>query len=80
MANAAYVICGECGTETPANGKFCGSCGAAVGNEDEGMNEQETSPAENAPNFIEDSPLAKGLPEWNIEPPVIAVRRKSKAS
>jgi len=24
------------------------------------------------------SPLANGLPEWNIEPPIIAVRRKAR--
>ena len=42
--------------------------------------DQETTSSENPAEIIEDSPLAKGLPEWNIEPPVIAVRRKTKVS
>ena len=38
------------------------------------------SAAETAEKAAEDNPLANGLPEWTIEPPVIAVRRKPKAS
>ncbi|MCL2017130.1 MAG: zinc ribbon domain-containing protein [Defluviitaleaceae bacterium] len=30
-------------------------------------------------DIIDDSPLAKGLPDWSIEPPVIAIRRKPRA-
>jgi len=46
----------------------------------------ETSAAEKVkPNAVpstaeEISPLAHGLPDWTIEPPVIAIRRKPKAS
>ena len=47
---------------------------------DGGVKDQESVPAESPINLIEDSPLAKGLPKWSIEPPVIAVRRKSKVS
>jgi Na+-transporting methylmalonyl-CoA/oxaloacetate decarboxylase gamma subunit len=35
-------------------------------------------PSETLSQISEDSTLASALPEWNVEPPVIAVRRKSK--
>ena len=113
MAKAVNVTCSKCNAKIPEFGKFCESCGTAVGSDtdefvqkpetkpdsmsvaskeaasntatnpakkDGDKKDQKTTPAENVVKIIEDSPLAKGLPEWNIEPPVIAVRRKSKVS
>ena len=83
----AIKICSNCGAEV--RGKFCTKCGTkyeapkpAV-KEEPAYNpfaEMKEEPVTNpfAEVKEEQSALAKGLPEWNIEPPQVVVRRKRR--
>ena len=64
-------ICKSCNTELIEGEAFCGKCGKAI-----------NSDANNsyAKTIYVETPLAfaSGLPEWNIEPPAVVVRRKAR--
>jgi predicted amidophosphoribosyltransferase len=91
-ADNGIVICPICGKEQKSNREICISCGAEfdydgsrVVKKASVVKETSTQPEGAAQvttvfQYIEPSPaFASGLPEWSIEPPVIAVRRKARS-
>lgn len=70
LANAPDRVCPACGKSNAAYRKACGFCGAALS----------SAPPE-APVQEEEEPLsafAQGLPDWDLEPPQILVRRRRR--
>ena len=59
------ISCPACGCTNTEKARFCTSCGAALKTE-------AGNPS------VQVSPFAQGLPEWNIEPPQVLVRRRPK--
>jgi uncharacterized OB-fold protein len=64
--SSQYIKCPSCGADASPKDDKCPQCGNAI--------------AKVTQIIYVDAPVAfaAGLPEWSIEPPVVAVRRKAK--
>ncbi len=84
VAGGEVISCSACGAANKPGNKFCSSCGKALG----GLQNEVTKPSafgqtpESNSNtainkYVEPKNVfAQGLPDWNIEPPQVVVRRK----
>jgi len=74
------VKCKNCGVALSENAKFCEKCGtsAVVNIPVPDSPDIEVTPSQTV--IIVEEPLvfASGLPEWDITPPEVVVRRKSR--
>lgn len=84
VASGTNVPCPKCGVSNKSDSKFCISCGAEITAPKEAANnapafvpaKETVSPAKTA-RFVEpNNVFAQGLPDWNIEPPQVMVRRR----
>lgn len=83
VASGANVPCPKCGASNKADSKYCISCGVEITAPQTAANNtpafepaKEAVAAAKAARYVEpDNVFAQGLPEWNIEPPQVMVRR-----
>lgn len=94
VASGQKIPCSKCNVLNEADSKFCEACGATleVNKEadnaafaplkkvaDEVQGDIPKAPTRMAVTYVDDNNIfAEGLPEWNIEPPQVMVRRKRK--
>ena len=66
---AVDITCPKCKRKNNPNNKYCAGCGSTLS----------LSAKESAGINVEvNDPIAKGLAEWNLEPPQTVVRRRAK--
>lgn len=84
VAAGKSIPCPRCGINNEADNKFCFSCGAEIsvpqGSDIAPVFEQIKEPVSSMEDNVKfDEPcavFAQGLPEWNVEPPQMVVRRR----
>ena len=84
ITDNTVIVCPKCGISNRNDSQVCSSCGAEltiVQNVDTPVSvfqEVKDSPIKRKTDkYVESSnTFAQGLPEWNIEPPQIVVRRR----
>lgn len=81
VASGANIPCPKCGTSNKPDSQFCGSCGEKFEKEQSNSSAIGSSKRNDNPNTdiktVESKDVfAKGLPDWNIEPPMVLVRRR----
>lgn len=91
VENAGVKKCPKCGVENVEEAMFCASCGTPLNRQKADMTNQAFTsvqeektesvqqPASEVPQEAE-SAFAKGLPEWDMVPPQVMVRRKGMRS
>ena len=76
VASGTYISCPKCGSNNKTDNKFCIVCGAEI------INRKETETSAPAFGSVErkyvepNNAFAQGLPEWSLEPPQVAIRRR----
>lgn len=80
VASGQKIPCSKCDALNEADSKFCEACGAPLEAKNENKDAAFAPLTEVATEtYINDKDVfADGLPEWNIEPPQVLVRRKRK--
>lgn len=94
VASGQKIPCSKCNVLNEADSKFCEACGAPLEARKESndvafapltqaatetQEDATKAPAKVAETYVDDKNVfAEGLPEWNIEPPQVMVRRKRK--
>lgn len=93
VAGGQSVPCPRCNAMNKATAKFCVACGAPLARKEEDSavpfapaKRAEPAPPETAEKTVRpaveyqepESVFAEGLPDWDIEPPQVVVRRKRK--
>ncbi len=75
VATGDVIPCPKCGANNAQDRKVCSTCGAALRFEDLTSTFQKVK-IDDLENSEPNAVFAQGLPEWNIEPPHIMVRRR----
>lgn len=81
VASGISVPCPKCGTNNKPDSKSCISCGAEITASKEAQNNApafepvKEAFAKNVKYVEPNNVFAQGLPEWNIEPPQMMIRR-----
>lgn len=83
VASGDNIPCPKCGTGNSADSKFCFSCGTKLTVSRSDADKADVSAPANAAASQKDSEcaepnnvFAQGLPEWNVEPPQVIIRRR----
>ena len=82
VAKAKTLPCPACGTQNPSTSKFCITCGSSMTGTSntpafQTVADDASSGAKKASSYVEpDCVFADGLPEWDIVPPQVMVRRR----
>lgn len=87
VAENKTIICKNCGAKNEPGSMFCFSCGTKLNQEESksepAFNQADTAKTDDAPqsavadNYNEpDAVFADGLPDWDIIPPQVVVRRR----
>lgn len=76
------TVCPTCGTKNNADSRFCVSCGTEIEKAVSNNNIPAFAPTSNSEDakkivkYVEPSKVfAEGLPDWDIVPPQVVVRR-----